>query len=408
MSDVQSLQGRRVLLGVTGSIAAYRAAELASALVKRGALVDTVLTDHAQRFIGADTFRALTRRRPLVDLFDEPEDHSIAHIELARDADVLVIAPATANIIAKIAAGIADDLLSTMALVPSGPRLIAPAMNTRMWENPVTQRNVRLLREHGWQIIEPAGGWLACGEQGAGRLADLNDLLSAIEGLWDKPWKGIRVLVSAGPTVEPIDPVRHISNRSSGKMGYAIAARAAELGAEVTLISGPVSLGTPNGVELVPVTTVAQMLEAVQARFGEADLFIAAAAPADYRVPSPERQKHKKGAEHWVLELEPTPDILRSLMGIRDRQVVVGFAAETDQVESHARQKLIDKQLDLIVANDVSEPGSGFDVDTNRVTLIWADGRIDPWEQMSKRAVASELLDRLLPLIRERRGASVR
>ncbi len=408
MNDALTLQGRRVLLGVTGSIAAYRAAELASALVKRGAQVDTVLTAHALRFIGPDTFRALTRRPPLTDLFDEPEDHAIAHIELARDADVMVIAPATANIIAKIASGIADDLLSTMALVPSGPRLIAPAMNTRMWENPITQRNVRVLQDHGWQIIEPAGGWLACGEQGAGRLADMETLLAAIDALWQRPWAGIRVLVSAGPTVEPIDPVRHISNRSSGKMGYAIAARAAELGARVTLVSGPVALTAPRGVQILRVHTVEQMMQAVHEQFPSTDLFISAAAPADYRVASPEERKHKKETGNWTLQLEPTPDILRSLSALRTHQVVVGFAAETDDVETGARRKLAEKPLDLIVANDVSEPGSGFDVDTNRVTLIWADGRTDAWQQMSKRSVAAGLLDRLLPLVRERQSPSVR
>ncbi|MEJ5251551.1 MAG: bifunctional phosphopantothenoylcysteine decarboxylase/phosphopantothenate--cysteine ligase CoaBC [Armatimonadota bacterium] len=386
-------EGKHILLGVTGSIAAYKAADIASKLTQAGAEVDVVLTEHARRFITEITFRAITRRPVLIDLFDEPEERQIAHIHLAKRADVLLIAPATANILAKLAYGIADDLLTTLALATQAKLVIAPAMNTVMWQHPATQENVRILEERGARFVYPVEGMLACGDVGAGKLADTPTILQAVEEVLNPPLRGVRVLVTAGPTEEPIDAVRHISNPSSGKMGYAIAEEAVRQGAEVTLVTGPTLLEPPAGAKTVCVRTAEQMLDACLQMYDQADVVIATAAVSDYRPAEVWQGKRKKGEQEWTIRLVPNPDILRTLGARKGKHILVGFAAETEELLQNAQTKLREKNLDLIVANDVSQEGSGFRTDTNRVTLLWADGSQQALPLMSKREVARHLLE---------------
>ena len=392
-------EGKHILLGVTGSIAAYKAADIASKLTQAGAEVDVVLTEHARRFITEVTFRAITRRPVLTDLFDEPEERQIAHIHLAKRADVLLIAPATANILAKLAVGIADDLLTTLALATQAKVVIAPAMNTVMWQHPATQRNVKTLEERGAHFVYPAEGMLACGDVGAGKLADTPVILAAVEQVLNPPLRGVRILVTAGPTEEPVDAVRHLSNPSSGKMGYAIAAEAVRMGAEVTLVTGPTLLDPPAGAKTIRVRTAQQMLDACLQVYEEVDVVIATAAVSDYRPAEVWQGKRKKGEEEWTIRLVPNPDILRTLGERKGRRILVGFAAETHELMANAQAKLREKNLDLIVANDVSEEGSGFRTDTNRVTLLWADGRQEPLPLMTKQEVARHLLQKVKQLV---------
>jgi len=392
-------EGKHILLGVTGSIAAYKAADIASKLTQTGAEVDVVLTEHARRFITEVTFRAITRRPVLTDLFDEPEERQIAHIHLAKRADVLLIAPATANILAKLAVGIADDLLSTLALATQAKVVIAPAMNTVMWQHPATQHNVRVLEERGAHFVYPAEGMLACGDVGAGKLADTPVILAAVEQVLNPPLRGVRILITAGPTEEPVDAVRHISNPSSGKMGYAIAAEAVRMGAEVTLVTGPTLLDPPAGAKTIRVRTAQQMLDACLQVYEEVDVVIATAAVSDYRPAEVWQGKRKKGEEEWTIRLVPNPDILRTLGERKGRHILVGFAAETQELLANAQAKLREKNLNLIAANDVSQEGSGFRTDTNRVTLLWADGRQEPLPLMTKREVAQHLLQRVSQLV---------
>jgi phosphopantothenoylcysteine decarboxylase/phosphopantothenate--cysteine ligase len=392
-------EGKHILLGVTGSIAAYKAADIASKLTQSGAEVDVVLTEHARRFVTEVTFRAITRRPVLIDLFDEPEERQIAHIHLAKRADVLLIAPATANILAKLAVGIADDLLTTLALATQAKMVIAPAMNTVMWQHPATQHNVRVLEERGAHFVYPAEGMLACGDVGAGKLADTPVILAAVEQVLNPPLRGVRILITAGPTEEPVDAVRHISNPSSGKMGYAIAAEAVRMGAEVTLVTGPTLLDPPAGAKTIRVRTAQQMLDACLQVYEEVDLVIATAAVSDYRPAEVCQGKRKKGEEEWTIRLVPNPDILRTLGERKGRHILVGFAAETQELLAKAQAKLREKNLNLIAANDVSQEGSGFRTDTNRVTLLWADGRQEPLPLMTKREVAQHLLQRVSQLV---------
>jgi phosphopantothenoylcysteine decarboxylase/phosphopantothenate--cysteine ligase len=392
-------EGKHILLGVTGSIAAYKAADIASKLTQSGAEVDVVLTEHARRFVTEVTFRAITRRPVLTDLFDEPEERQIAHIHLAKRADVLLIAPATANILAKLAVGIADDLLTTLALATQAKMVIAPAMNTVMWQHPATQHNVRVLEERGAHLVYPAEGMLACGDVGAGKLADTPVILAAVEQVLNLPLRGVRILITAGPTEEPVDAVRHISNPSSGKMGYAIAAEAVRMGAEVTLVTGPTLLDPPAGAKTIRVRTAQQMLDACLQVYEEVDVVIATAAVSDYRPAEVWQGKRKKGEEEWTIRLVPNPDILRTLGERKGRHILVGFAAETQELLANAQAKLREKNLDLIAANDVSQEGSGFRTDTNRVTLLWADGRQEPLPLMTKREVAQHLLQRVSQLV---------
>lgn len=393
-----------VVLGVTGGIAVYKACELLRLLQKRGIDVFVVMTQNACRFVAPLTFETLSGHPVAVDTFDRPQTWEVEHIALAKRADLFLIAPATANIMGKMACGIADDMLSTTVMATRAPVLVAPAMNTGMWENAAVQQNVKTLRVRGVEIVAPVSGHLACGDSGAGKLEDVAVIAErACELLFaKKDMEGLRVMVTAGPSREALDPVRYISNRSSGKMGYAIAQAAQKRGAEVTLLSGPVAIEAPQGVKLVPFTTTQELLDRASELAEGQDLLIQAAAPADYRAKEVAPQKIKKqGGEPMTFTLVENPDVAATLgKAKRSGQVFVGFAAETNDVLAHARDKLARKNLDMIVANDVTRPGAGFDVDTNIVTLITKDGQ-EALPMMSKAEVAQRILDRALALRRE-------
>ena len=391
----------QILLGVCGSVAAYRACDVARELMHRGHQVHVVMTAHATRLVAPATFAALTGNPVTVDPFDEPQPGQIAHIRLAQDSDLLLIAPATAHTIARLALGLADDMLTTIALATRAPILVAPAMNPAMWSHPTTQAHVQTLRVRGVEFIDPTYGVMACGDEGWGKIADTPTIVEAVERRLHRTQqlRGVHVLITAGPTYEPIDPVRFIGNRSSGKMGYAVAQAALERGATVTLISGPTALPPPAGVELVQVQTAQQMLEAVQRHFEACDVFIATAAVADYRPERVYPLKRKRTVRAWNLRLVPNPDILGTVASAKGHRLLVGFAAETDKALIHARQKLIHKGLDLIAVNDVLEPGSGFEVDTNRLTLLYADGRVEPLPLLSKQEAARRLIDAVAALL---------
>lgn len=393
-----------VVLGVTGGIAVYKACELLRLLQKRGIDVFVVMTQNACRFVAPLTFETLSGHPVAVDTFDRPQTWEVEHIALAKRADLFLIAPATANIMGKMACGIADDMLSTTVMATRAPVLVAPAMNTGMWENAAVQQNVKTLRARGVEIVAPVSGHLACGDNGAGKLEDVAVIAErACELLFaKKDMEGLRVMVTAGPSREALDPVRYISNRSSGKMGYAIAQAAQKRGAEVTLLSGPVAIKAPQDVKLVPFTTTQELLDRASELAQEQDLLIQAAAPADYRAKEIAPQKIKKqGGEPMTFTLVENPDVAATLgKAKRSGQVFVGFAAETNDVLAHARDKLARKNLDMIVANDVTRPGAGFDVDTNIVTLITKDGQ-EALPMMSKAEVAQRILDRALALRRE-------
>lgn len=393
-----------VVLGVTGGIAVYKACELLRLLQKRGIDVFVVMTQNACRFVAPLTFETLSGHPVAVDTFERPQTWEVEHIALAKRADLFLIAPATANIMGKMACGIADDMLSTTVMATRAPVLVAPAMNTGMWENAAVQQNVKTLRARGVEIVAPVSGHLACGDNGAGKLEDVAVIAErACELLFaKKDMEGLRVMVTAGPSREALDPVRYISNRSSGKMGYAIAQAAQKRGAEVTLLSGPVAIEAPQGVKLVPFTTTQELLDRASELAQEQDLLIQAAAPADYRAKEIATQKIKKqGGEPMTFTLVENPDVAATLgKAKRSGQVFVGFAAETNDVLAHARDKLARKNLDMIVANDVTRPGAGFDVDTNIVTLITKDGQ-EALPMMSKAEVAQRILDRALALRRE-------
>ena len=395
----------RVALGVTGGIAAYKAAELVRLLQDRGLEVQVVMTSGAREFISPLTFAALSGRKVITEIFaaDAGEanlESAIEHIAVAQSIDALLIAPATADVLAKIAHGLADDFLTTLALATRAPLIVAPAMNVNMWENRATEQNIEILKSREVRIVDPDEGYLACGMVGQGRLASLESIVSAVSNVLGlaEDFKGQKVLVTAGPTEEPLDPVRYLSNRSSGKMGYALAEAARRRGADVVLVSGPTKLEPPPGVVLRRVRTAQEMADAV---FGDldADVIVMAAAVADFRAARVEPAKIKRGVAARILELEPTEDILAGVARRRrPDQVVVGFAAETETLVEHARAKVKAKTLDLLVANDVTQEGAGFDVDTNIVTLVFPDGRILPLERMSKREVADRVLDEVVAL----------
>lgn len=394
------LKGKTVILGVTGSIAAYKAANLASMLKKQHADVQVIMTQNATQFMNPITFESLTGNKCLVDTFDRNFQFQVEHVALAKRADLAIIAPATANIMAKLAHGLADDMLTTTLLACRCPKLIAPAMNTRMYENPVTQDNMDILRKYGFRIIEPAVGHLACGDTGAGKLPQETLLLECIldEIAMEKDMKGLHVLITAGPTMEAIDPVRFISNHSTGKMGYALARVCRRRGAEVTLVSGKTNLEAPYGVTLVPVTSAQDMFEAVSLRAKEQDLIIKAAAVADYRPVTVAENKIKKSPGDMSIALERTTDILAWLgEHRREGQVLCGFAMETEHMVEHAKEKLTGKHVDMIAANNVKVAGAGFGTDTNVVTLITEDG-VEELAKMSKEEVASRIVDALLRL----------
>ncbi len=396
------LKGKNILLGVTGGIAAYKAADLCSRLVKQHAGVDVIMTEHATEFITPLTFESLCHRRTVTDTFDRNHPWEVEHIALADKADCVVIAPATANIIGKLANGLADDMLTTTVLACRCPKLLVPAMNTNMYENPVVQDNLAKLRHYGWQIMEPASGHLACGTSGKGKLPEPENILEQVLlcCAHEKDMTGLRVLVTAGPTQEAVDPVRYLTNHSTGRMGYAIAAAAAMRGAAVTLVSGPTTLKKPEGVELVPVTTAAEMFDAVTSRQADNDMIIKAAAVADYRPLHTAEEKIKKQDNDGepVMPLARTQDILRYLGAHKPAgQILCGFSMETEHMLENSRKKLEKKNLDVVAANNVKVAGAGFAVDTNVLTLITKDTEQE-LPLMSKTEAAMQLLDLLLKL----------
>jgi phosphopantothenoylcysteine decarboxylase/phosphopantothenate--cysteine ligase len=391
---------KRVVLGISASVAAYKAADLASQLVKSGIEVFPVMTADAARFVQPATLRALTHHPCPIDVFEEPYPGEIAHIWLARNCDLFVIVPASMNTIARLANGLADDMLTAAAMACTAPILLAPGMNTGMWNHPATQANLGRLRDYGYYFIEPTTGRLACRTEGVGRMADVPTIFAAIQEMLARrdSWQGIRVLVTGGPTREPLDPVRFLSNKSSGKMGYALTEAARVRGASVTLVSGPTALTRPGGIEFVSVETASQMRDAVLSQANEFDIIIASAAVADY-APIAATQKIKKDTEAPAITLTATDDILAEL-GRRKRpgQTLVGFAAETENLLENAQRKLRSKNLDWIVANDVTQEGAGFDGDTNIVTLLNAQDQETALPQMAKREVAERILDAIRPM----------
>lgn len=400
------LKEARIVLGVTGGIAAYKAADLASKLVQAGAQVDVVMTEAATRFVAPLTFQALTGRPVHVDMFRLLEQAEMAHLSLAARADLLVIAPATANTIARLAHGLADNLLCATALATRAPLLVAPAMDADMFEHPATQENLERLRQRGAVIVGPVQGRLASGKVGLGRMAEVPEIVGTIRWVLGRggPLAGRQVVVTAGGNREPIDPVRYIGNRSSGKMGFALAQAALERGAFVRLIAGPVSLPTPVGAQRIDVETAEEMRQAVFEALPTCDVLVMAAAVADFRPRASAAHKIKKEEGELVLELERTRDILGEVASWREAhgrpRIVVGFAAETENLLENARAKLQRKRLDLVVANDVSQPDSGFGVDTNRVTVLDAAGNEEPWPLLTKEEVAARLWDRVAAMLR--------
>ncbi len=394
-----------VVLGVTGSIAAYKAAEIVSMLTKKDVDVRVILTEGGAHFITPLTLETLSRAPVYIDQFTREAPYEVEHIALAKLADVFLVAPATANFIGKAANGIADDLLLTTYLATTAPVLIAPAMNTNMLLHPATVKNMELLRERGCAFIEPAEGLLACGDVGRGKLAPVEEIVDAVLSVLHRQndLAGKRILVTAGPTREAIDPVRFLSNRSSGKMGFAIAEAAAKRGASVTLIAGPVALCTPANINRVDITSSAQLCAAVEEAFPRCDALIMAAAPADFTVPEVAEQKIKKHGEGLTLSLAPTADILARISAAKTHQVVMGFAAETQDLERNAKDKLARKKLDFIAANDVSKNDAGFAADTNAITLYSADGRKQESGLMQKSALADWLLNTLQGALAGRR-----
>jgi phosphopantothenoylcysteine decarboxylase / phosphopantothenate---cysteine ligase len=395
----------RITLGVTGGVAAYKAAELVRRLQQDAFTVQVVMTRSAREFVTPLTFAALSGQKVITDLFAESSgdanlESAIEHIAVAQRTDLLLVAPATADILAKFARGIADDFLTTLYLASTAPVVVAPAMNVNMWNHAATQENVEMLRARGVKIVDPDEGYLACGMTGAGRLAGQAAILAAVHETLQaaRDLAGEKVLVTAGPTRENVDPVRYFSNRSSGKMGYAVAEAAAERGAKVILVSGPTSLEAPAGVERIDVQSAAEMQRAVLEKVADCSIAIFAAAVADYRPSEPAAEKIKRNKESMTIALEPTPDILASVTQNKGERFIVGFAAETEHVAENARKKLAAKNADLIVANDVTVEGAGFDHDTNVVTLFARDGRDLALPRMSKSEVAQRILDEVVRL----------
>jgi phosphopantothenoylcysteine decarboxylase / phosphopantothenate---cysteine ligase len=395
------LRDKTIILGVTGGIAVYKAAELLRLYVKAGAAVHVIMTRAAQQFVTPLTFQTLSGNPVHCELFNLLQEQEIGHISLADRADLCVVAPATANVIGKVAAGMADDLLTTTLMATKAPVLFAPAMNVNMWENPIYRRNQQQLEQLGYRFIDPASGFLACGWEGKGKLPDPQTILEeSLALLVPQDLVGETVLVTAGPTREELDPVRYLSNHSSGKMGYALARAARARGARVLLVTGPTALTLPAGVETLSVTSAAEMHRAVMDRCGEATIIVKAAAVADYRPSRRAGLKVKKTGGGLTLELVPNPDILAELGKAKGERLLVGFAAETDELAVNATKKLIAKNLDLIVANDITQPGAGFDVDTNIVRLFYRDGREEALPQQDKEPLAHVILGRIAGLRR--------
>ena len=391
---------KNIVLGVSGGIAAYKSVELLRLFVKEGANVRVIMTKNAQEFVGPLTFEALSGRAVCTDLFEKSDDASIRHIDWAQQADIAVVAPATANIVGKLANGIADDALSTFMMAVTCPVILCPSMNTHMFESKAVQRNLEILRSDGYFVIDPDSGSLACGTTGPGRLPEPHDILDrTVFYLTPKDLKDKKILITAGPTREPIDPVRFISNPSSGKMGFAVARAAEYRGARVTLITGPTNLLDPNNVAVIRVNTAKEMSLAVLDNFENYDIIIKTAAVSDYRPKDYAEQKLKKDNDELVLSLERTQDILKEISRIKKEQVLVGFAAETEHLERHAEQKMAEKKLDIIVGNIVGHPDTGFGADTNTVTLFYKGGTKENLPKMPKDDVANLLLDRILKIL---------
>lgn len=394
------IDGKNIVLGVSGGIAAYKSVELLRLFVKEGANIRVIMTKYAQAFVGALTFKALSGQAVCTDLFEKSDDASIRHIDWAEQADAVVIAPATANIIGKLANGIADDALSTFMMAVTCPVVLCPSMNTHMFESNAVQRNLEMLRSDGYFVVDPESGSLACGTTGPGRLPEPRDILDrTLFYLTPKDLKDKKILVTAGPTREPVDPVRFVSNPSSGKMGFAVARAAEYRGAKVTLVTGPTPLLDPNNVAVIRVHTAKEMAHAVFEKVSDSDIIIKAAAVSDYRPKDRAEQKLKKEKNELVLSLERTQDILKEIGRNKKGQILVGFAAETEHLEQHAEQKLAEKNLDIIVGNVVGHPDSGFNADTNTVTLFYKDGTKENLPKMPKDDVANILLDRILKIL---------
>ena len=401
------LKGTKVVLGVTGGIAAYKAAEFVRLLVKEEVDIHVVMTENAQRFIAPLTFQTLSGNSVVTDPFALLENAAIGHIALADLAELIVILPATANIIGKIANGIADDFLSTMVMATKAPVLFVPSMNVNMWQNKALQKNIQTLLEIGYDFLEPGEGELACHWYGKGRLPELNDVLEKMEDLLSpKDLKGEQILITGGPTQEPMDPVRFITNRSSGKMGYALAKIAKRRGAEVTLVTGPTSLPLPReDIKWIPVRSAEEMRKAVLTHFEGASVVIKAAAVSDYRPKTISEKKIKKGDSDTTLTLERTKDILGEIGKKKANRILVGFAAETEDLIAHAKKKLKEKNLDFIVVNDVTQPGAGFGLDTNQVKIVYPSGKVRDLPLMSKEEVSKVILDDTVRLLKQRRGS---
>lgn len=396
------LNGKKIALGVTGGIAVYKAVDLVSRLRKQGAEVRVIMTEHAQQFVTPLTFKEISGNKVAVSMWDSNQEFNVEHISLANWADAFVVAPATANILAKMANGIADDLLSTTLLAAQAPIIVCPAMNTGMYQNSITQENIAKLEAHGVTVMPPAVGYLACGVSGPGRLPEPQQIVEFIDDFFakkDGDMVGLKVLVTAAGTREPIDPVRFVGNRSSGKMGYAIAQAAAQRGAEVLLVTGPSALAIPANVKGVKVETTNEMLEAVMEAYDKMDVVIKAAAVADYRPRDVADQKIKKKTDDALtVVMDKNPDILKELGARKAHQVLVGFAAETQNLLDNAREKIVKKNLDMIVANDVTAAGAGFNTDTNIVKFLYPSGEVRSLEQMAKTEVANLLLDAVMEL----------
>ena len=397
---------KTIVLGVTGGIAAFKAAQLTSNLIKKGYDVEVIMTKNATEFITPLTFESLTRHNVMIDTFEKVADRSVKHISIAKRADAFILVPATANVIAKIVHGLADDMLTTTFLAAKCKKVICPAMNTNMYENPITQQNLQLCRQYGYHVIEPDSGYLACGDTGQGKLADLHTIEQYIDSLFQDHalLKGKRVLVTAGPTQEALDPVRFISNHSSGKMGYAIAQAAYDMGAEVTLISGPVNLSSIDGVTMIHVTSAKEMMEAVKQEYATQDFIIKAAAVSDYRAETISQEKRKKQADTIQLTFVKNEDILAYLgQHKKPSQVLCGFAMETNHVVTFAKEKMKRKQCDILIANNLRQEGAGFQHDTNVVTMLYEDVE-ETLPLMKKYTLGQEILKKMVYLQEKKKG----
>ncbi len=398
------LKNKNIIVGICGGISAYKVVDVVSRLKKQNATVTVIMTENATKFVSPLTLRAISHEPVITDMFAEPDNWDTEHISLAQKADLFVVAPATANMLGKIAGGVADDMLTTTIMATNAPVLFVPAMNTGMYENPIVQENIIKLKQHGYKIMEPDTGLMACGTSGKGRLPEPQQIIKEILEILTptRDLQGKRVLITAGPTVEAIDPVRFISNRSSGKMGYAIASNALKRGAEVILISGPVNIEPPAEAAFISVTTADEMYEAVMSNYASCDVMIMMAAVADYRSESVEANKIKKTSDELVIRLIKNHDIAAELGKIKEHRILVGACAETENLLENANKKIKSKNFDLIMANDVTEEGAGFGIDTNIVQIVSDDGSITPLPIMSKFEVADHLLTSVVEIVSKR------